>query len=285
MSRQQLLDLYQRQVSLGGMATGGDGGLFSSEAKQGLADYRAFRAAHPGLPRAELSELWRMHKMGMGSALVGGRARPKGVRHCMEEVMEPSGVRRCARFAPGPAGMALVGGARRSKGEYMPGPAGMALVGGFPGQRGLLREWAKMNPSGPRSIARRCSLYNARAAYDREEAEGKHFKNGVVAAANALGVDVSPQFLAKLKKPRRRAPRARAPAIPRAVPRAAAPANPELLARVAAAEAAEAAREANRASREAEEAARMAEIGEVPLEEFFPEALSGTGARMMMRRR
>lgn len=39
---------------------------------------------------------------------VGGRRPSKGIRHCLREVMEPSGVRRCARYAPG--GGVLLGG-------------------------------------------------------------------------------------------------------------------------------------------------------------------------------
>src|SRR5579875_218244 len=35
-----------------------------------------------------------------GGIISGGRRR-KGVRHCIREVMEPSGVRRCAKYARG----------------------------------------------------------------------------------------------------------------------------------------------------------------------------------------
>jgi len=48
----------------------------------------------------------------------GGRRPSKGIRHCLQEVMEPSGVRRCAKYA---SGAALIGGRRRAAAGYLVG--------------------------------------------------------------------------------------------------------------------------------------------------------------------
>ena len=225
MSRAQLRNLYQRQVDLGGMATGG---LFSAAAQAGRMEYQEFRRMHPGLPRAQLSQMWKAHKMGMmgsalvggarkprgmrkgsahvggysdmtpmkGRALVGGARKPKGVRHCMREVREPSGLMRCA--------------------EYMRGPKGSALVGGFPYQQKLFNAY-KRHFANANATERRCAFLAARKAFEHDGAQD--FRDGVRAALRALGLaEDALGPIAALKRPRARAsraaPRARAPAAP-----------------------------------------------------------------------
>lgn len=188
MSREQLMRMYQRQIALGGSATGG---LFSQASRGALADYRAWRAEykmqHPGASREEFKEAWRMHKAALGekpprgSALVGGARMSKGIRHCMEEKMGPSGRMRCVKFMRGPraamlaalgeaaAGSALVGGAPiggicMSKGlrhcieekmgssglrrcaKYARGPRGSALVGGVSPGLALYQQFRRDHP-------------------------------------------------------------------------------------------------------------------------------------------
>lgn len=218
MSRQQLMNMYQRQIALGGMSSGGDGGIFSAQAKEGLQEYRLWHAQYkqmyPAANREELKAAWRLHKMGAsgsslvggysdmtpmrGMALSGGARMPKGVRHCMEEVMEPSGVRRCAKYMPGPRGM-----------------HGMALSGGFPGQRDVFSAWAAKSQvcRGPNRRETSAAHKMARAA---ASSKGSDFKEGAKAAAEALGVSLSAAQIAKLKKARpsrARAPAAAAPAL------------------------------------------------------------------------
>jgi hypothetical protein len=123
MSRQQLLDMYQRQIALGGSAMAG---AMPAAARAGLTAYQEFRRQHPGLPRAELSRRWAAHKM--GAAPAGGRAPARGVRHCMEEGIGPSGAKRCMKYMRGPRasmGSALLAGARPRMAAR-----GSALVGG-----------------------------------------------------------------------------------------------------------------------------------------------------------
>lgn len=81
MSRDQVMSMLRKQVAVDGgcgdgmPCMGGSGGLFSSRSKAGLGAYQAFRAANPGLSRAELSVAWHRHKMGgmmTAGALVGG---------------------------------------------------------------------------------------------------------------------------------------------------------------------------------------------------------------------
>lgn len=74
------MDLLHRQVAASGgcgpygpCGEGMSGGLFTPQSRAGLASYRTFRMANPGLSRAQLSHAWKMHKAGMsGAALVGG---------------------------------------------------------------------------------------------------------------------------------------------------------------------------------------------------------------------
>lgn len=251
MSVEQLRNMYQRQINLGGMAIGGraiggraiggsaSGGFFTPQSKAGLMEYQAFRKAHPGLSRAELSREWKMHKMGMaGSALVGGARMSKGIQHCMEEKIGPSGLRRCAKFMRGPRmGSALVGGysdmtpmkgmggARMAKGirhcmeekmgpsglrrcaKYAAGPRGSALVGGFEYQQKLFNAYKKMFPSA-NATERRCAFYNARQAYENNK--GKDFRAGVAAALHALGLPPNAlgRPVSELEAPRRRSSRA-----------------------------------------------------------------------------
>lgn len=79
MSAQQYRALLQRDINAGGCMEGS--GLFTQASRIGLSEYQNFRAQHPGLPRAQLSALWHMHKTGgglqggrrLGGARVGGR--------------------------------------------------------------------------------------------------------------------------------------------------------------------------------------------------------------------
>lgn len=126
------MSMLRRQVALGGdggcmegkgrkkggltSAMGYGKGLFHSESRQaanaGLAVYQAFRAANPGLPRAELSMMWKAHKMGAAPS-AAGRRRPMGralVGGSMIAGSMTAGRRRML-------GKALVGGAR-SGGEF-----------------------------------------------------------------------------------------------------------------------------------------------------------------------
>lgn len=219
MSRQQLIDMYQRQVDLGGMSSGGalsggalSGGLFTPESRAGLANYRAWHAAykmsHPMATRDELKEAWRMHKMGgfsdmtpmMGASLSGGR-RVKGLRHCMEETKGPSGRLRCHRYAPGPLSA-----------------MGSSLVGGYPGQRAIMDAWeAKhgQNVAMCRAQAkeRRAASKLAEAAYKKATAgRPGTYRLGALAAAQELGV---PSSLVgktlRAPRPSKRKPKAPAP--------------------------------------------------------------------------
>lgn len=264
MSRQQLLNMYQRQIALGGMASGGhmgmEGGNFSDASRAGLAEYQAWRRAYaleyPGASRDALKAAWRMHKASMGEPAPGSRkSKPsKGLRHCSEfkEVATKKGpARRCAKWAMGPKGsalvggysdmtpmkgMALVGGARMSKGvahcmeealgpsglrrckKFMAGPrsaahSGSALVGGFPGQKKLFKAWEMENKCDLAGI--RAARARARSAFDASTAEGKDFRAGVQAAMSSLGLPPGALNLAKLRAPRRRrgAPAAAAPML------------------------------------------------------------------------
>ena len=248
--------MYQRQIALGGSSSGGD---FSAASRAGLAEYQAWRRAYaverPGASRDELKEAWRMQKAAMGGPAPGARGKKpsKGVRHCMsfKEVADKKGkmVKRCAAWAKGPKGsalvggysdmtpmkgMALVGGARMSKGvahcmeealgpsglrrckKFMAGPRssmhmGSALVGGFPGQKKLFKAWEMENKCDLAGI--RAARASARAAYDASSAEGKDFRAGVQAAMHALGLPPDSLNLAKLRAPRRRRAAASAPAL------------------------------------------------------------------------
>lgn len=68
------MSMLRRQVAIEGgcgeMGYGDVGGIFSSKARTGAAEYQAFRKMHPGLPREQLSAMWHQHKM--GGAMVGG---------------------------------------------------------------------------------------------------------------------------------------------------------------------------------------------------------------------
>lgn len=146
MSREQLMSLYRRQVAQGGSSSGG---LFTAQSRAGLAEYRAwhqeYKMQHPMATRDEFKMAWRQRKAAMGesppkasglvggarmsmglrqfargprgSGLVGGARMSKGLRHCVPgaEIVQPSGLKRCSRFAAGPAGASrgsgLVGGA------------------------------------------------------------------------------------------------------------------------------------------------------------------------------
>jgi hypothetical protein len=72
MSRAQVFDMLQRQVAnSGGCYDGGEGGLFSPQARAGQHAYQVFRQQNAGLSREEMKHAWAAHKH--GGALVGGR--------------------------------------------------------------------------------------------------------------------------------------------------------------------------------------------------------------------
>ncbi len=72
MSRAQVFDMLQRQVAnSGGCYDGGEGGLFSPQARAGQHAYQVFRQQNAGLSREEMKHAWAAHKR--GGALVGGR--------------------------------------------------------------------------------------------------------------------------------------------------------------------------------------------------------------------
>jgi len=73
MSSNQYRALLQKQIDASG-GCGGTGGLFTPAAQIGLSEYQRFRAAHPGLSRADLSAMWAAYKTGgsLGGELVGG---------------------------------------------------------------------------------------------------------------------------------------------------------------------------------------------------------------------
>jgi len=219
------MNMYQRQIALGGMASGGDF-RNNPKANAGLAEYRAWHRAyslqHPGAGREELKAAWRIQKAAMGGNLVGGRRRParargsalvggysdmtpmkgralvggarmsKGIRHCMEEALGPSGRLRCKKYMAGPRSGGLA----------------TQMTGGFPGQAQLFKEWQAMNnPARARSKQQECAFYSARQAYQRALGVTDNFRAGAAAAAEALGVQATPAFLAKLRPSRRRASR------------------------------------------------------------------------------
>jgi hypothetical protein len=118
-----------------------------------------------------------------GMALVGGARMPKGIRHCVSERMEPSGMKRCAKYAAG--------------------PRGSALVGGFPYQQKLFNAYKRQFANAD-ATERRCAFYAARKAFERDG--GHDFRAGVAAALHALGLppDALGRPASQLEAPRSR---------------------------------------------------------------------------------
>lgn len=132
---------------------------------------------------------------------MGGARKPKGVRHCVRELLEPSGKKRCVKFAAGPRGSALIGGRRKSRGgcehcghpcpygyegpareivrevELMPEMMGSALIGG---RRRSASRGSALIGGRKRSVSRRSASVGGR----RKASSHKKPMGGLFSAAS-----------------------------------------------------------------------------------------------------